>query len=241
MGSIRVGSVVVDIRGKVGEQVYSRGPGGLQVRSVGTWEQPNTQRQVDVRTISKKLAVAWSTLLTESQRAGWRAYGRQWPRVNKWGEPLNIGGYQCFFRACHYYFRGMGDLDPGHAVVDGDLLVKDAPSGGGYAAPLLTFSAAAGTDELTLTVPPTNYEAMPLNCYVWLFGGKPVGPGVQWFGGPWRYIGANAYWGAWGEDPWVVTHPWAFDPGEKIHIECVLQQWFTGEISTRGRMVGVAT
>jgi len=185
--------------------------------------------------VAKKLAVAWRTLLTQEQRDGWRAYARQWPRVNRWGEPLNIGGYQAFFRACHYYFIAEGDLDPEHDVADGDLLVKSAPVGGPTYVPLVEFRAASNADKLIVTVPPSNYAAMDGDSYVWLFGGKPVGPGVEWFGGPWRYIGFNKWTGSWSSDPWIVDHPWPFDGGQKIHVEAVMQLADTGELSTRGR------
>lgn len=241
MGTIRVGSVVSDIRGKVGDEVYSRGPGGLQVRSVGTWTQPNTQRQIDCRTIAKKLAVAWSGLLSQVQRDAWRAYAVQWPRVNRWGEPLNIGGYQAFFRACAYYFRAEGDLNPANPVTNGDLLVKDAPVGGPTHPPLMEWSTLSVVDLVLVTGQPTNYPAMDGDCYLWMFGGVPVGQGVNYFGGPWRYLGYNKWTGSWKADPIGFTYPWAFDVGDKLHVECIFQYVDSGELSTRGRMVQVVT
>ncbi len=241
MGTIRVGSVVSDIRGKVGEEIYSRGPGGLQVRSVGSWVQPDTQRQIDQRTICAKLAVAWSGLLSEDQRAGWRAYAKQWPRVNRWGEPMNIGGYQAFFRACAYYFKALGDLAPGNPVVLADLLVKDAPPGGPSYPPVMSFGAVGATDVLTVQVQPVNYPALTSDAFVWLFAGKPVGVGVNWFGGPWRYWDHNVWTVGWVKDPWTGVYPWPVEAGEKLHVEAVLQFADSGEVSTRGRSVAVAT
>ena len=105
MGIARLGSIVADIRGKVGDEIYSRGPGGITVRSPGTWTQPDTDDQLAARAVITALSQAWSATLTNAQRSAWRQYARTHPRPNRWGIPNNTSGYNRFIRINAYEYR----------------------------------------------------------------------------------------------------------------------------------------
>jgi len=105
MAVIKPGSLVADIRGKVGDNVFSRGQGGASVRSVGTWNQPDTDAQQLTRLILETLAQAWSDLLSEPNRNAWRTYAHRHPRPNRWGTPTQTSGYLAFIRGNFHAYR----------------------------------------------------------------------------------------------------------------------------------------
>lgn len=105
MALILPGAIIAEIRGKLGENVYLRTQGGMTVRTVGTWLQPDTQRQLDARAVITALSQAWSGTLTNDQRAAWRSYAHQHPRNNRWGVPTLTNGYTRFVRTNTYQYR----------------------------------------------------------------------------------------------------------------------------------------
>jgi len=98
MAIIKAGSLVADIRGKVGTNVFSRNQGGAIVRDVGTWVQPDNENQVAIRDAIEALSKAWSSTLTVSQRATWKNYAATNPRPNRWGTNSLVNGYSTFLR-----------------------------------------------------------------------------------------------------------------------------------------------
>lgn len=179
MANIRAGSLVVDIRGRVGTEIYSRNSAGPIVRSAGSWVQPDTQRQLDARAVITALSQAWSGTLSDAQRKTWRTYGRQWPRPNKFGEVTITNGYLAFIRCNALHYRQYTALG---------FLV--APPAGPIHPPTFTFDVDAG-EAGSLTLPPTNYLTPRADLRLFLHGGQQVNPGVDYFSGPWRYIGVN--------------------------------------------------
>ena len=132
MAAIRTGPIVADIRGKVGSSVFSRNSSGAFVRDVGTWTQPDTQAQLDARTVITDLSAAWGTTLTEAQRRAWRQYAAHHPRPNRWGQPTNTSGYNRFIRINAYEYRD-----------DQTIHYPNAPAGPPIHQPTFTFTIQA--------------------------------------------------------------------------------------------------
>jgi hypothetical protein len=99
MAIIQPGSLIADIRGKCGDNVYSRNHAGAIVRSVGTWEQPEAGPLVDCQAALELVSKAWSSDLSQARRDAWTMYGQLYPGCNRWGESRPRGGLQCFVRA----------------------------------------------------------------------------------------------------------------------------------------------
>lgn len=222
MASLLTSSIVADVRGKVGSEVYERNGAGNYVRTLGSWVQPDTQRQLDQRAAITALSQAWSGTLTEVQRASWKMYARQHPRVNKWGVRSNCSGYNRFVRANSYRYRQNSSID---------YLV--APEGPPLHPPIFTFTADAGADTLTVGLPPGTYTPPWAGLRLWVFAGRGVGSGVSYYRAPWRYVGLNTYNGAWTSDPWTENLPWAIDVGDKVFAYLVAQHAVQGNLSSR--------
>lgn len=213
---------MADIRGKVGSEVYERNGAGNYVRALGTWVQPDTQRQLDQRAAITALSQAWSGTLTEAERATWRKYAKQHPRTNTWGERRNSSGYNRFVRANSYRYRQNSSID-----------FLSAPSRPPLHPPIFTFSAEAAGDTVTVALPPGTYTPPWAGLRLWLFVGPGVSAGVAYFRAPWRYVGLNTYNGAWTSDPWTENLPWAIDAGDKVFAYLVAQHAVQGHLSSR--------
>lgn len=98
MAVIKAGSLIADIRGKVGTNVFSRGQGGATVRDVGSWVQPDNEAQQSVRDTIEALSQAWSSTLTAADRKTWRSYAKTNPRPDQWGTRNLTNGYSAFVR-----------------------------------------------------------------------------------------------------------------------------------------------
>lgn len=70
MANIRAGSIIADIRGKVGTEVYSRNREGPYVKAFTSPVQPNTTPQLNNRAFMQSAVAAWQAL-SESERLLW--------------------------------------------------------------------------------------------------------------------------------------------------------------------------
>lgn len=220
MANVRPSSTVGDIRGKLGQEVYARNSAGLYVRSLGSWVQPDTQRQVDARAAITALSQAWSGTLTEANRNSWRSYARRWPMPNTWGDLILTTGYNYFVRCNAYRYRQNTSID-----------FQAAPNAGPLSPPVVTFTTDPGNDQLTVIVPPVNYAPPSHPLRLWLFVGLQQTQGVHFYAGPWRYVAENLWSGAWASDPWTVASPWTLDIDKRLWLYVAAQDSVNGQLS----------
>lgn len=220
MANVRPSSTISDIRGKIGAEVYSRNSSGLYVRSIGSWVQPDTQRQLDARDAIKFVSKAWSATLSEAQRASWRQYARQWPMPNKLGDLVVTSGQPYFVRCNVHSYRALTTIP-----------YLSAPPAGPLSPPIVTFTTDPGADQLTIVLNPTNYNPPLHGLTLWLFVGKPVNVGVNFYNAPWRYVGTNTWNVNWASDPWTVGTPWTIDIDQRLWLYVVAQHTSGGQLS----------
>lgn len=91
MASIKFGNIVVDMKGKISGNVYSKNKGGAysRVRVVPT--NPQTSYQVAVRSRLTDFSQAWRGL-TAAQRTGWNNAVVNFQRVNRIGDKHVLSG-----------------------------------------------------------------------------------------------------------------------------------------------------
>ena len=98
MGVTRLGPLIADLRGKVGDIIFSRNQGGCIARGVSskTWTPSplRTSMQVTIADIAHR----WSSQLTQSQRDGWYQYANMYPLEDRWGHPTIKNGYAWYIR-----------------------------------------------------------------------------------------------------------------------------------------------
>lgn len=211
MATIETGSIVSDIRGSVGNEVYSRGPGGLYVKSRTSPAQPVSAYRAATQATFTTLIQAWSGTLTEAQRQTWRDYATTWPMRNRLGQQTRIPAH-CHFVRCNFY----------PYLVMSYILNSDAPPGGPATIPQFTFTASGSANQVTVTVPPVNYSSVPAGTFLFLSIGKEVNPGRNYYSTPWRYSGYNLWTGSvWINTPWTVSTPWTITATKKLFARMV--------------------
>lgn len=91
MAKIKWGMIVVDGRGKLGGQVFSKNKSGAIIRTKVTPANPRTAAQQMVRGILGSISAGWSAL-TAQAIAAWNSASADWARTNEFGDPVTLSG-----------------------------------------------------------------------------------------------------------------------------------------------------
>ena len=95
MARVQYGSIVTELKGSVGGQVFQAGNNSLVLRNKGYRKgTSSTARQAANRLISSQ-ASDWRTL-SVAQQSAWATAALSWPFVDKFGNTYYGTGYQCF-------------------------------------------------------------------------------------------------------------------------------------------------
>lgn len=91
MASIKFGNIVVDMKGKINGNVYSKNKGGAYSRVRVIPANPQSVDQMAVRASFTGFSQDWRGL-TEVQRASWNGAVGNFPRTNRIGDKHNLSG-----------------------------------------------------------------------------------------------------------------------------------------------------
>ena len=97
MAKIKLGAIVVDMRGKSNGHVFSKNRGGAYMRTKVTPSNPQTTSQMSIRGIFASISSAWSSL-TEANRASWNGLVTSYARTDVFGDLRNPTGKNLFQR-----------------------------------------------------------------------------------------------------------------------------------------------
>lgn len=89
MAKIKFGNIVVDMRGKIAGNVYSRNRGGAYARVRVVPINPNTSFQSAVRAVFTLLSQAWKSI-TATERTSWAQAVGNFARINNLGDSHNL-------------------------------------------------------------------------------------------------------------------------------------------------------
>lgn len=87
--------MMVDARGKLGGQVFSKSRQGSTIRTKVTPANPQSSRQGSVRSIFSSLSKGWNTI-TEEQRESWNSASQIFKRTNVFGDQVALSGKNLF-------------------------------------------------------------------------------------------------------------------------------------------------
>lgn len=91
MASTKFGNIIVDMRGKISGNVYSKNKGGTYSRTRVVPTNPQTSYQTTRRSILTSLSQAWRGL-TAAQRTSWINAVGNYKRINRVGDQINLSG-----------------------------------------------------------------------------------------------------------------------------------------------------
>lgn len=193
-------SLLSSIRGSIGGTTYATNRYGMYARNRTTIANPNTGNQIAARGALGNSAQAWRNLTAE-QQLGWINYAAATPVPNRLGDMIHMSGINAYVKQASFMLFNSGTpfADPpatpglATAITEADIDIDDTPQ--------LSVNNLNGP------------AANPEDTYgFWISG--PVSPGVQFYKGPWTYLGT-----AQGDDytgPYPI--PFAVTIGQKFFV-----------------------
>lgn len=171
-------ALATQISGSVGGLTGSHNRGGLYLRSRAIPTDPATSRQIETRSLFGAMSTAWSSTLTDSQRAAWDQYGLNVPVTDRLGDSIHLSGQQWFVAANTLRTKA------------GISLVLNGPTT--YTRPALEMpeiDEANADSELIISFDDTDDWANETGGALVIFGGRPQSAGINFFKGPYRLAG----------------------------------------------------
>ena len=108
MAIVQFGSFITEMRGKVGDLVYSRNRGGNYVKSLGTYTDPDTVPQQLIRSYMADANTYWQ-ILSEAQKISWFYAITPTPKFkNHYKDKIHLG--YCYFISCFITFKLFGGV-----------------------------------------------------------------------------------------------------------------------------------
>lgn len=158
MARIQYSSLVTEIRGAVGGNIFSNTAAGATVRSRRVGSQPNSKLQT--QTISNNFSAikSWQ-LLSLTQKEAWGAFAAAHNRINMFGQVKHLSGFQMYlFVANNRVLCGQTPFPdpPTYAMPDAitDLVLSN--DSGSLVCAIDPAPTPAYTYTVLYTTPPTN-------------------------------------------------------------------------------------
>lgn len=174
---VKLGGGVIQISGSIAGNTFARNRSGNYMRARTTPVNPNTQRQIDIRTIIADLSEAWHDDLSPAHRAAWNDYASAIAMTNKLGETIHITGFNHFIRSnsVRAYCGNPGQINAGPIVMS---LPNTDP----------LFQVAPQNDQTVDITFDDNMDWVTENgAQMMVFCGSPQLASRSFYGGPYRY------------------------------------------------------
>jgi len=182
MALVKLGGGIIQMSGSIAGNTFARNRYGNYVRARTKPINPNTARQVAVRSGMAALTARWSQTLTANQRTAWNLYASSVAMKNRLGEVVNFTGFN------HYIRSNMLLLQSALTLVDDGPVVFELPTQD----PTFSIAASEAAQELACTYDDTKAWCDEDDAHMFIFQGRPQNPQRNFFGGPWRLIGSIA-------------------------------------------------
>lgn len=163
MASIKFGNFIVDAKGKINGNVYSKNKGGAYSRVRVIPANPKSVDQMAVRASFTGFSQAWRGL-TQVQRDSWNAAVGNYPRTNRIGDKHNLSGNALYNSLNRNLF------DVGVAAIS----VAPTPASVGTVA-ISTAIADFSSQSLVITLT----GAVPANTALKIFASPTLSAGVN--------------------------------------------------------------
>jgi len=178
MALVKYGGGIIQMSGSVAGNTHARNRYGNYIRAKTKPINPNTARQIGIRSALSELTVRWSQTLTAAQRTAWNLYADSVNMKNRLGEVVHLSGFNHYIRSNVIRNRiGLG-------VIDAGPVVFEIPA----ADPAFAITASEAAQELSCTYDAGMDWADENGGWLVLFQGQPQNAQRNFFAGPWRYL-----------------------------------------------------
>jgi len=179
MALVKFGGGIIQMSGSIAGNTYARNRYGNYVRARTKPINPNTARQVAVRSAVTFLTDRWSQTLTAVQRTAWNLYASSVAMKNKLGETVYLSGFN------HYIRSNVIRKQVALAIIDAGPVVFELPA----ADPTYAITASEATQDISMTFDDGMDWADETGAFMISFAGKPQNPQRNFFAGPWKIFG----------------------------------------------------
>lgn len=216
--------------GSVMGLVASHNHGGPYFRGRTVPVNSSTAQQQAIRNAIIAITAAWGSTLTQAQRDGWANYAANTPQTDSLGEPRNLTPLD-WYVACNVprIQAGIARLDVAPATFNR----------GSFTIPVVGACLASGP-SMSIAFTNTDAWASAVGGYMLLYGSRPTSPTVNYFQGPYRYGGKIAGAATPPTSPYVLSWPFPFAVGQRIHLQARVVQ-VDGRLSGPFRSFGTGS
>lgn len=179
MALVQFGGGVLDMRGSIGGQVFSRNRFGNYIRSRITPVNPQSSRQNKIRNVIQSLAQYWSNTLTQAERDEWEVYAAAIVRVNKLGAQIKLTGFNHFIRSNSI----RSQLD--ESIIESGPVVLTLPPSD----PIFECEVDETNQEISVTFDPLLAWNIIDDGMMTIAMSIPKATGTNFIGGPFRVAG----------------------------------------------------
>jgi hypothetical protein len=227
MASIKLGSVVSDIRGSIGGTVYSRNGGGAYAKARIKGTDPKTAKQQVVRSIMSGLIGTWAAL-TSTVRGNWGVYAREVPLINRLGDSINISGYNMWCRT-----KAISELIGVAAPAAAPTVMYLAEGD-----PSIAITPDASSSNVSIVFDNTLPWAGEVGGYLLCYQGLPQPPTRNSYSGPYLYAAKVSGAATPPTSPQVVALPYTMAAGQKCFMQFRTMR-ADGRLSSPFRVSGI--
>jgi len=201
-----ISGMVTAASGSIGGCTFSRNRTGNYVRGRVVPVNPGSSYQNTVRAALATLVAQWSSTGMDALRAAWDAWAYATEQSGWGGATYKMTGQNAFI--------GMNAprLQCGYTVIT----AAPAINSGAVLTPPGIVSATGATEVLSISFTNTDGWALNATGALLVFVGRPQNPSVNFFKGPYRYMGKIAGAATPPTSPLPITSTFPFAAGQNI-------------------------
>ncbi len=176
MALVKFGGGVIQMTGSIAGTTFAKNRYGNYGRARTKPVNPNTDRQVTIRTAMAFLTDRWAQTLTDAQRIAWNLYGSNVAMKNRLGEVINLSGFN------HYLRSNIARQADGITIIDAGPVIFELPAHD----PLFAVAISEATQQITTTYSVDMDWSTEDGAHMFCYQGMPQNPQRNFFAGPWR-------------------------------------------------------
>lgn len=226
MALLKLGGGISELRGSIGGTVFARNRSGAYARNRTKPVDPCSSRQVSVRAIMTMMYGMWA-LLTAAQRTAWSTFANNVTVSNRLGESITLSGFNMFTKTV------AAMKTAGLAPVTTAPTVFALPSQSTAIVP----TPDASSKNYSIAFDNTESWATEIGGALLISEGLPQNPTVNFYKGPFQYLGKIAGATTAPTSPAVIASNNTMATGQRVWLSCrVLRA--DGRLSNPFRIVG---
>ena len=195
--------------GSMGGCTFSRGRSGAYIRGKVVPVNPGSTFQNLARTALAEMTARWTSILTPTQRAAWDAWAYATEQTGWGGSTYKMTGQNAFIA------MNAPRIQCGYAIITAAPTINS----GAVLTPPGIVSATGSSEVLSISFTNTDGWALNATGALLVFVGRPQNASVNFFKGPYRYMGKIAGAASPPTSPLPITSTFPFTAGQNIFAQ----------------------